>query len=589
MITFHLQAPAGSGGPEFETKAQIIRMRTVNVLKKWIETCSSDFDDKLIARLNHHLEIIKTVNEKWADVLRTQLGSRIQQRGGGVSFSVSGETPKPAPLPKSLKSGDISIMDIPAIETARQLTLIESYMFRQIPKDEYLNKGFNNPELAPYMNSLIKRFNDVTSWIASEILNRETPKERAAVIGKFLEIGQHFFKDLNNFNGVMEVFSSLSITPISRLKQTWKLLSDKQKKLYDEFEGLMDPKGNYRIYRGLLKSLQSKLPLLPFQGVYLQDLTFIEENTDLLENGLVNFEKMHMLGRLLTEVMHFQSVAYNLETVPIIRDWLFSRPTSYTEDELYKRSRELEPPPAPIPTTPGQVPEPPVAPKKHGFLNRMRSLSMKDLKQDKAVADAKLLSLSNLATQGLAANNVSGAEEKMTEDSPRGGRKLSAAERMKGFKLSSSAASLEKEKKEEKEREEKEKIAQDAVANAALTATPVPTVPEVTVVNPLYRRPKTKVGSVTSPTLRIEEPTVAVVATSTSASTVAPTAEKSSPRSRSNSTEISPATNSPKHAQILSTSQPPRPRSTTSPNPKLKETAAMTKKKIGKSSKIVTK
>jgi len=47
----------------------------VNVLKKWIETCSSDFDDKLIARLNHHLETIKTVNEKWADVLKTQLVS----------------------------------------------------------------------------------------------------------------------------------------------------------------------------------------------------------------------------------------------------------------------------------------------------------------------------------------------------------------------------------------------------------------------------------------------------------------------------------------------------------------------------------
>jgi len=76
---------------------------------------------------------------------------------------------------------------------------------------------------------------------------------------------------------------------------------------------------------------------------------------------------------------------------------------------------------------------------------------MKDLKQDKAVVDAKL-PLSNLVPPSQA-NSVSAVEEKTTEDSPRV-RKLSAADRMKGFKLSSSVSSGEKEKKEkEKEKE----------------------------------------------------------------------------------------------------------------------------------------
>lgn len=245
-LRYFITTPPGLAGADltaFETVKTRIRIRTVNVLKKWLETCWSDFDAPLLERLDYQIGIINEESPQFASVLRRQLES--MKTGEGASkHSVTGEIPK-ANIPKVKDVKELTFTDITPLELARQLTLIESQMFRAIPKDEYLNKGFNNPELAPYMNTLIKRFNDVTAWIAQEILNRDNLKERTNVLARFLEVGQHC-RELNNFNGVMEVFSSLSMTPISRLKQTWKGLSEKHKKIYDDFEVLMDPKGNYK-------------------------------------------------------------------------------------------------------------------------------------------------------------------------------------------------------------------------------------------------------------------------------------------------------------------------------------------------------
>ncbi len=51
-----------------------------------------------------------------------------------------------------------------------------------------------------------------------------------------------------------------------------------------------------------------------FIGVYLRDLVFIEEgNNTITDNGLINFEKLMMIGKLICEVQRFQKEEYRLE------------------------------------------------------------------------------------------------------------------------------------------------------------------------------------------------------------------------------------------------------------------------------------
>eukprot|EP01103_Thecamoeba_quadrilineata_P020460 TRINITY_DN878_c0_g2_i1.p1 TRINITY_DN878_c0_g2~~TRINITY_DN878_c0_g2_i1.p1 ORF type:complete len:557 (-),score=126.65 TRINITY_DN878_c0_g2_i1:86-1756(-) len=324
----------------FEKHRTFVRLRIINVIKKWLETCYTDFetDAKLLPNLLDH---INSIREQESKELIKNIVKDHQQNGSQQNLRVSSDLKKTKLDWHFFNQPELEIklVNLSAEEVARHLTLIEYQMFREVPKDEFLNQGFNDSKLAPKMQAMIKRFNDSTSWIASEILREDDSQERTKILSKFIKIGMRC-RQMNNFNGVMEVYSSLTMTPISRLKQTWAGVSPSLKKAYEELGNLMNPSNNYVHYRRVLKSAPA--PVLPFQGVYLLDLTFIEENTNRLQNGLVNFEKMQMLGRLVREILHYQTVKFNFEEVPRLRDWLLSRET-YSNEQLYSRSKTLEP------------------------------------------------------------------------------------------------------------------------------------------------------------------------------------------------------------------------------------------------------
>eukprot|EP01103_Thecamoeba_quadrilineata_P020459 TRINITY_DN878_c0_g1_i1.p1 TRINITY_DN878_c0_g1~~TRINITY_DN878_c0_g1_i1.p1 ORF type:complete len:566 (-),score=122.75 TRINITY_DN878_c0_g1_i1:70-1767(-) len=345
---FNMQIPEGVTGEQlenFERTRSFIRIRVINVVKKWVETCFSDFQTNpaLLPSLHHHLDLIKDEHPNIVQFVRRTVDDMMNGDGAIHNRQANGEVPRPRVSIEIDKKNeeDLRFFDFSSCEVARQLTLVESSLFRLIPKDEFLNKGFNDPKVAPNLHTMINRFNLATAWIGSEILSVQDLRRRTAVLAKFLKIGKRY-KDMNNFNGVMEIYSSLSLTPVSRLRQTWAGLSEKHRKIFAELEDLVNPSNNYSKYRQIIKTVQP--PVLPFQGVYLTDLTFIEENTNRLTNGLVNFDKMQMLGRLIDEVLYFQSVRYKFEEVPKLRDWLTNRQSSsYTNEELYSRSKLLEP------------------------------------------------------------------------------------------------------------------------------------------------------------------------------------------------------------------------------------------------------
>ena len=54
-------------------------------------------------------------------------------------------------------------------------------------------------------------------------------------------------------------------------------------------------------------------PLIPYLGMYLMDLVFIEESTpDTLETNLVNFSKLRMVSHIIRDIRTFQHSKYTI-------------------------------------------------------------------------------------------------------------------------------------------------------------------------------------------------------------------------------------------------------------------------------------
>lgn len=97
----------------------------------------------------------------------------------------------------------------------------------------------------------------------------------------------------------------LSNVAVSRLSLTWEKLPSKFRKLYTEFESVIDPSRNHRAYRVSVGKLQP--PVVPFMPLLLKDMTFTHEGNKTCLDGLVNFEKMHMLAQTMRTIRFCRS------------------------------------------------------------------------------------------------------------------------------------------------------------------------------------------------------------------------------------------------------------------------------------------
>ncbi|KAL5289641.1 RAPGEF4 family protein [Megaselia abdita] len=97
----------------------------------------------------------------------------------------------------------------------------------------------------------------------------------------------------------------LSNNAVSRLTQSWEKIPSKMRKIFQDFEALVDPSRNYRAYRLFVGKLQP--PVIPFMPLLLKDMAFAHEGNKTSVDGLVNFEKMHMMAQTMRTIRFCRS------------------------------------------------------------------------------------------------------------------------------------------------------------------------------------------------------------------------------------------------------------------------------------------
>ncbi|KAF3903427.1 hypothetical protein ABW20_dc0101125 [Dactylellina cionopaga] len=355
---FNIQPPNNLTSAEYklwvERKQKPIRLRVLNILKSWFENFwmepKGEAETQILQRVLDFAKAVMAPSFPGAHVLIKHVDMRLQGRDPQVEkVFIRTDAARPAPiLPRNPKK--LKFLDIDPLEFARQLTIIESRAYTRIKATECLGKVWSkpspsdsSPDPAANIKAMILNSNQLTNWVAEMILNQPEVKKRVVVIKHFISVAEKC-RFLNNFSTLTAIISALSTSPIHRLKRTWEQVPTRTIGILESMRTLMGTTRNFGDYREMLHVVNP--PCVPFLGVYLTDLTFIEDGNPDLTKGtdLINFAKRAKTAEVIREIQQYQSVPYHLEPVDSLQQYILSNMAAAKDvHEMYEVSIAIEP------------------------------------------------------------------------------------------------------------------------------------------------------------------------------------------------------------------------------------------------------
>lgn len=246
------------------------------------------------------------------------------------------------------------------VPRAQYLTLLEADLFRSITPAELSRMAWqkSGKEItSPNVLASLKFFNDLSFYVSHSVCSSSSEDARATMIKQHLQLAELCF-GMGNFSTIMAVIGGLNNVSVQRLKKTWKQLGASSDKLWKRLNNLMDSKQNYAKYRAALLDFRTqKRPSVPFLGVFLRDITFIEDgNEDYLDEkrGKLNREKLRLLGQSMQELEWYQnqSSEYSFKTKSDAKQYwkqLIVTAPENKDELLYEMSLAVAPRKTPAP------------------------------------------------------------------------------------------------------------------------------------------------------------------------------------------------------------------------------------------------
>lgn len=140
----------------------------------------------------------------------------------------------------------------------------------------------------------------------------------------------------------MAILSAIRSSPIKRLNQTWGEIEEVKKQKVEDFAEIFTFSQSYKNYRTLLNSFTKFDNVLPFIGIFLTDLVYIEDgNPSFLAPGKINFAKYKLIASVTKKIL-CHKFNYSFTEIPAIFQW-FNECETISEEEAYTISMKLEP------------------------------------------------------------------------------------------------------------------------------------------------------------------------------------------------------------------------------------------------------
>lgn len=333
-----------------EKNVMAIQLRVAVVIKHWVVTQFYDFDEDLVTRLLHFAgtSLPEAGHSDMGKLLTQLITAKVEER------KVKQESMISIPPTDLLVSGHTHtfanlFLNLSDIELARQLTLVDFEIYKAIQVQELLQVAWNSNKLkhrSPNVCKLLDRLNKVTMFVPTLVLWQTRKVERARVIEKMIRVGIHL-RAMQNYTSLMGIVAGLNLSCLTRLKVTHAEVDPKIMQQFQHLEKLLDPSSSFKNYR---KAFQNcKLPALPYIGVYLTDLTFLEDGNPVFvqstvepDKKLINFQKRNMVYNVLQQLQVYQQGHYPFPVLEPVHT-LLTEMTHETEKTLYALSLAHEP------------------------------------------------------------------------------------------------------------------------------------------------------------------------------------------------------------------------------------------------------
>jgi len=300
---------------------------TTVFLNTWLEYQSSDLtgDQKFLTFLDEFGEI----QSRSAAILRSKFMSVKE---------ASADFPLPELPPINLQWDSFE-----EEEVALAITFYEFDLFGKISSEQLLAWTTKSKATAcSSIHDAISFSNKISHWITSELVRRPRRSDRVYLFEKFVNLGEQLLL-LKNFSSCMSLIGGLSSSSFYRMKKTWESANPIASATFEKLKGIMSHSASYASYRAYLKGTTP--PSIPFLGVSLSDLTFIDDGNKENEDGSINFQKWILKARVIDNFQSCRSPRY---------DQIYSFPNgnflnaleSYnflTEEECHSYSTLVEP------------------------------------------------------------------------------------------------------------------------------------------------------------------------------------------------------------------------------------------------------
>lgn len=285
------------------------------------------------------------------------------------------------PISEEFPDSNMDLLSIEPTHCAEQLTIMDAKLFKKVIAWHCLGCiwGKNKKEgRAPTVKATVDQFNAVSLRVTSSILTCSSSKSsgantRGKYISWWISVAQEC-RDLKNFSSLKAILSGLQSAPIHRLKKSWSHVSRDNQSLYQELSNIFSEESNQQSSRELLMkegtakwaqvestSPTKKLPnmkkrrsrfmdlgiiqgTVPYLGTFLTDLMMLDTAIpDIIEDGLINFEKRRKEFEIIAQIKLFQGAAKNYVIIPDekFRHW-FDNIKTYSEAESYRLSCKVE-------------------------------------------------------------------------------------------------------------------------------------------------------------------------------------------------------------------------------------------------------